>query len=181
MGELGWSKLLKFKLLTDNRRALAFISTRNFSNRSRHIAVQYSSLRDWVRFDQISLDHVPTTTAMLSYILTKHLVQELQDSIIQQMGQFVSYSTRACIAHERGACAPVLQMGWYPLSNLRRHQIVPHKRNRRDFPRHLLRNFSSARRAGGNFYSTATVLHRPDSHGDCTRASVRAQDNYSTG
>ena len=51
---MGWSKLLKFKLLTDNRSALALISTGTFSNQSRHIAVRYSSLRDWVRSDQIS-------------------------------------------------------------------------------------------------------------------------------
>ena len=88
MGELGWSKLLNFKLLTDNRNTLALISTGNFSNRSRHIAVRYSSLRDWVRSDQISLDHVPTT-AMLSDILTKPLVRELGDSIIRQVEQFV--------------------------------------------------------------------------------------------
>ena len=81
MGDLGWSKLLKFKLLTENWSARALISTGNFGNRSRHIAVRYSFLRDWLCSDQISLDHVPTT-AMLSDILTKPLVRELQDSII---------------------------------------------------------------------------------------------------
>ena len=44
--ELGWSKLLNFKLLTDNRSALALISTGNVSNRLKHIAVRYSSLRN---------------------------------------------------------------------------------------------------------------------------------------
>ena len=78
---------------------------------------------------------------MLSDILTKPLVRELQDSIIRQVEQLVYHTTRACIANERGACVPVFQVGWYPLSNLRRHLIVPHNRNRRDFPRHLLRNF----------------------------------------
>ena len=110
MRDLSWSKLLKFKLPTENRSALALISTGNFINRSRHIAVRYSSLRDCVRSDQISLDYVPTTT-MLSDILTKPLVRELQDSIIGQVEQFVKYSTRACIAHEWGACEPVLQVG----------------------------------------------------------------------
>ncbi|CAM9846720.1 unnamed protein product, partial [Pylaiella littoralis] len=88
MGELGWSKLLKFKLLTDNRSALALTSTGNFSNRSRHIAVRYCALRAWMTEDRIALDHVPTSE-MLSDILTKALVRELQETIIRQVEQFV--------------------------------------------------------------------------------------------
>lgn len=81
MGEVGWSQPLKFKLLTDNRSALSLISPGNFSNRSRHIAVSYHALRSWVNEDRIALEHVPTS-AMLSDILPRHLVRELQDSII---------------------------------------------------------------------------------------------------
>lgn len=87
MGELGWSKLLKSNLLTDNGSALSLISTGNFSNRSTHIAVRYCSLRAWVSSGCIGLDHVPSAK-MLSDILTKALVREVQDSIIRQVERF---------------------------------------------------------------------------------------------
>lgn len=67
LGELGWSKLLHFTLLTDNRSALSLISTGNFSNRSRHIAVRYAAIRNWVTTGRIKLDHVPTSEMLSDY------------------------------------------------------------------------------------------------------------------
>ncbi|CAB1104474.1 unnamed protein product [Ectocarpus sp. CCAP 1310/34] len=88
MGELGWSQLLKFKLLTDTRSALSLFSNGTFSNRSRHISVRYEALRGWVSSSRIALDHVPSSH-MLSDILTKSLVKELQDCIIRQVSLFI--------------------------------------------------------------------------------------------
>lgn len=86
-GELGWDKLRTFKLLTDNRSALSLVPHGNYFSRSKHIAVRYATLRQWVQEGRLHLDFA-ASSRMLSGICIKYCVRETQDSIIRQISDF---------------------------------------------------------------------------------------------
>jgi len=87
LGELGWGNLRTFKLFGDNRSALLLAASGNFSNRSRHIAVRYAALRDWIKQGIIELDFV-ASAQMLADICTKYCVREVQDQVMHQIANF---------------------------------------------------------------------------------------------
>ena len=87
MGELGWALQRTFKLLADNRSALVLAADGSFSQRSRHIAVRYAALREWIQQGIITLDFVASIN-MLADICTKYCVRDVQDSLIRQISCF---------------------------------------------------------------------------------------------
>ena len=87
LGELGWADLRVFKLFADNRSSLTLASTANFSQRSRHIAVRYAALREWIQQGRVKL-HFIASVNMLADICTKYCVRDVQDSLIRQVSSF---------------------------------------------------------------------------------------------
>ena len=88
LGELGFRTCSSsFDLLTDNRSALSLASNGAFSSRSRHIAVRFASLREWVKDGRLALDFVGTK-AMLADGLTKALARPIFESLIKQIENF---------------------------------------------------------------------------------------------
>ena len=47
--------------MSDNRGALHLASNSNYSNRSKHIAVRFAALRDWIKDELLIVDHVSSS------------------------------------------------------------------------------------------------------------------------
>ena len=70
LGELGWKHFRTFKISSDNRGALHLAADGNYSNRSKHIAIRYAALRDWITEKMIIID-VVSSKDRISDVLTK--------------------------------------------------------------------------------------------------------------
>ncbi|CAM9120594.1 unnamed protein product, partial [Sphacelaria rigidula] len=74
LGELGWRTLRSARIFCDNKGALLFAGQGSYSSRSKHLAIRFPGLRDWITDDKIIIDHV-STKGQLSDILTKFLAR----------------------------------------------------------------------------------------------------------
>lgn len=80
LGELGWKHCRTFKISSDNRGALHLAANGNYSNRSKHIAIRFAALREWIRETRILIDFVSSKN-QLSDILTKFCDKQTFNSL----------------------------------------------------------------------------------------------------
>ncbi|CAM9859694.1 unnamed protein product, partial [Sphacelaria rigidula] len=75
-GELGWRTFRSARIFCDNKGAPLLAGQGSYSSRSKHLAIRFAGLRDWITDDKIIIDHV-STKGQLSDILTKFLPRPL--------------------------------------------------------------------------------------------------------
>ncbi|CAM9872590.1 unnamed protein product, partial [Sphacelaria rigidula] len=76
LGELGWRTFRSARIFCDNKSALLLAGQGSYSSRSKHVAIRFADLRDWITDDKIIIDHV-SMKGQLSDILTKFLARPL--------------------------------------------------------------------------------------------------------
>ena len=65
LGELGWPNFRSFRISSDNRGAFLLSANGNYSNRSKHIAIRFSTLRHWITDRIVITEYVCSKISLL--------------------------------------------------------------------------------------------------------------------
>ena len=72
LSELGWGTFRSARIFCDNNRALVLYGQGSYSSESKHHAIRFGGLRDWIIDKKLTVDH-GLTKGQLNDILTKFL------------------------------------------------------------------------------------------------------------
>lgn len=71
LGELDFKNTMSFKIALYNRGAFHLASNSNYCNRSKHIAIRFAALRDWIKDGRLVVDHASSSDQFCD-ILTQY-------------------------------------------------------------------------------------------------------------
>ncbi|CAM9807440.1 unnamed protein product, partial [Sphacelaria rigidula] len=72
---------------SDSQRALHLSSNTNYSSKSKHLAIRFYSLKDFINNDQLIVNHV-RTSRQLADILTNHCEKTIQRRLLNAVVDF---------------------------------------------------------------------------------------------